>query len=127
MADNLSAIRDQVYQHRGSRVFYRAANGRRKAEARQGVITVCLTSRSGVPTPAKLDSGNQAESTGAGRSRTVTGAGAAPGQQGATAAGFGGTARGQWLGLDPASHHQMFNRSRHDIWVETSQTGNISH
>ncbi len=38
MADNLSAIRDQVYQHRGSRVFYRAANGRRKAEARQGVI-----------------------------------------------------------------------------------------
>ncbi len=38
MADNLRAIREQVYQHKGSRVFYRAANGRRKAEARQGVI-----------------------------------------------------------------------------------------
>lgn len=38
MADSLSAIREQVTQHRGSRVFYRAANGRRKAEARQGVI-----------------------------------------------------------------------------------------
>lgn len=25
-------------QHKGSRVFYRASNGRRKAEARQGVI-----------------------------------------------------------------------------------------
>jgi uncharacterized protein Veg len=34
----LSAIREQVTQYRGSRVFYRAANGRRKAEARQGVI-----------------------------------------------------------------------------------------
>ena len=38
MSDNLSAIREQVSQHRGSRVFYRAANGRRKAEARQGII-----------------------------------------------------------------------------------------
>lgn len=38
LADSLSAIREQVTQHRGSRVFYRAANGRRKAEARQGVI-----------------------------------------------------------------------------------------
>ncbi|MDR0765162.1 MAG: Veg family protein [Synergistaceae bacterium] len=38
MIDALSAIREQVIQYRGSRVFYRAANGRRKAEARQGVI-----------------------------------------------------------------------------------------
>lgn len=38
MPDNLNAIREQVIRHRGSRVFYRAANGRRKAEARQGVI-----------------------------------------------------------------------------------------
>ncbi|MDR1915090.1 MAG: Veg family protein [Synergistaceae bacterium] len=38
MTDTLSAIREQVTQYRGSRVFYRAANGRRKAEARQGVI-----------------------------------------------------------------------------------------
>ncbi len=38
LTDSLSAIREQVYLHRGSRVFYRAANGRRKAEARQGVI-----------------------------------------------------------------------------------------
>lgn len=38
MIDNLSAIRDEVYKHRGSQVFYRAANGRRKAEAKQGVI-----------------------------------------------------------------------------------------
>jgi uncharacterized protein Veg len=36
--DNLSAIREKVSQYRGSKVFYRAANGRRKAEARQGVI-----------------------------------------------------------------------------------------
>lgn len=38
MTDNLESIREQVEQHKGSRVFYRAANGRRKAEARQGVI-----------------------------------------------------------------------------------------
>lgn len=38
MADNLENIRAQVMQHKGSRVFYRASNGRRKAEARQGVI-----------------------------------------------------------------------------------------
>lgn len=38
MADSLSAIREQVSRYRGSRVFYRAANGRRKAEARQGII-----------------------------------------------------------------------------------------
>jgi uncharacterized protein Veg len=38
MTDTLSAIREQVTLHRGSRVFYRAANGRRKAEARQGII-----------------------------------------------------------------------------------------
>ncbi|MDR1943354.1 MAG: Veg family protein [Synergistaceae bacterium] len=38
MTDILREIREQVTQHRGSRVFYRAANGRRKAEARQGVI-----------------------------------------------------------------------------------------
>jgi uncharacterized protein Veg len=38
LTDMLSAIREQVTLHRGSRVFYRAANGRRKAEARQGVI-----------------------------------------------------------------------------------------
>ena len=36
--DALRAIREQVSRHRGSRVFYRAANGRRKAEARQGII-----------------------------------------------------------------------------------------
>ena len=36
--DSLRAIREQVTRHRGSRVFYKAANGRRKAEARQGVI-----------------------------------------------------------------------------------------
>ncbi|MDR3353464.1 MAG: Veg family protein [Synergistaceae bacterium] len=38
MTDTLGAIREQVSQYRGSRVFYRAANGRRKAEARQGII-----------------------------------------------------------------------------------------
>jgi uncharacterized protein Veg len=38
LPDTLSAIREQVTLYRGSRVFYRAANGRRKAEARQGVI-----------------------------------------------------------------------------------------
>jgi uncharacterized protein Veg len=38
LVDSLSAIREKVSQYRGSRVFYRAANGRRKAEARQGVI-----------------------------------------------------------------------------------------
>ena len=36
--DSLSAIREKVSQYRGSRVFYKAANGRRKAEARQGII-----------------------------------------------------------------------------------------
>lgn len=38
MSVDLESIREQVEQHKGSRVFYRAANGRRKAEARQGVI-----------------------------------------------------------------------------------------
>lgn len=38
LSDNLEAIRQQVSLHKGSRVFYRAANGRRKAEAKQGVI-----------------------------------------------------------------------------------------
>ncbi|MDR0649300.1 MAG: Veg family protein [Synergistaceae bacterium] len=38
MVDSLRAIREKVSQYRGSRVFYRAANGRRKAEARQGII-----------------------------------------------------------------------------------------
>jgi uncharacterized protein Veg len=38
LVDSLSAIREKVSQYRGSRVFYKAANGRRKAEARQGVI-----------------------------------------------------------------------------------------
>ncbi|MDR1482014.1 MAG: Veg family protein [Synergistaceae bacterium] len=38
MTDTLAAIREQVSQYRGSRVFYRAANGRRKAESRQGII-----------------------------------------------------------------------------------------
>jgi uncharacterized protein Veg len=38
VVDSLSAIREKVSQYRGSRVFYKAANGRRKAEARQGVI-----------------------------------------------------------------------------------------
>ena len=38
LPDNLSAIRERVSLYRGSRVFYRAANGRRKTETRQGVI-----------------------------------------------------------------------------------------
>jgi uncharacterized protein Veg len=38
LVDSLSAIRETVSRYRGSRVFYKAANGRRKAEARQGVI-----------------------------------------------------------------------------------------
>jgi uncharacterized protein Veg len=38
LVDSLSAIRERVSQYRGSKVFYKAANGRRKAEARQGVI-----------------------------------------------------------------------------------------
>jgi uncharacterized protein Veg len=38
LVDSLSAIREKVSQYRGSRVFYKAANGRRKAEARQGII-----------------------------------------------------------------------------------------
>ncbi|MDR1019186.1 MAG: Veg family protein [Synergistaceae bacterium] len=38
MVDSLRAIREKVSQYRGSRVFYKAANGRRKAEARQGII-----------------------------------------------------------------------------------------
>jgi uncharacterized protein Veg len=38
LMDALSEIREQVTRHRGSRVFYRAANGRRKAESRQGII-----------------------------------------------------------------------------------------
>jgi uncharacterized protein Veg len=36
--DNLSAIRKEISQYRGSRVHYKAANGRRKAEAREGII-----------------------------------------------------------------------------------------
>jgi uncharacterized protein Veg len=38
LTDTISAIREQVSQYRGYRVFYRAVNGRRKAEARQGII-----------------------------------------------------------------------------------------
>lgn len=38
MSDILNSIRAQVALHKGANVFYRAANGRRKAEARQGVI-----------------------------------------------------------------------------------------
>ncbi len=38
MAISLHTIREQVKLHKGSRVFYRAMNGRRKVEERQGVI-----------------------------------------------------------------------------------------
>ena len=38
MAQNLDTIRELVRLHKGSRIFYRAANGRRKVEDRNGVI-----------------------------------------------------------------------------------------
>lgn len=38
MSRTLEAIRDIVSQHKGSRIYYRAANGRRKMEERSGVI-----------------------------------------------------------------------------------------
>ena len=38
MAQNLENIRELVRLHKGSRIFYRAANGRRKVEERNGVI-----------------------------------------------------------------------------------------
>jgi uncharacterized protein Veg len=38
MAQNLDTIRELVRLHKGSRIFYRAANGRRKVEERNGVI-----------------------------------------------------------------------------------------
>lgn len=38
MVGNLNAIRERIQQCKGFQVFYRAANGRRKMEARQGVI-----------------------------------------------------------------------------------------
>ncbi|MBP9627280.1 MAG: Veg family protein, partial [Synergistaceae bacterium] len=38
MAVSLTVIREQVQLHKGSRVFYRAMNGRRKMEERHGVI-----------------------------------------------------------------------------------------
>jgi uncharacterized protein Veg len=36
--DSIKAIREQVSQYKGSRVYYRASNGRRKADARYAVI-----------------------------------------------------------------------------------------
>ena len=38
MAQTLDTIRELVRLHKGSRIFYRAANGRRKVEERNGVI-----------------------------------------------------------------------------------------
>ena len=38
MAQNLEIIRELVRLHKGSRIFYRAANGRRKVEERNGII-----------------------------------------------------------------------------------------
>lgn len=38
LVGNLNAIREKVSQYKGFQVFYRAANGRRKMEARHGVI-----------------------------------------------------------------------------------------
>jgi uncharacterized protein Veg len=38
MAQTLESIREIVRLHKGSRIFYRAANGRRKMEERSGVI-----------------------------------------------------------------------------------------
>ena len=38
MAHSLDTIRELVRLHKGSRIFYRAANGRRKVEERNGVI-----------------------------------------------------------------------------------------
>ncbi len=38
MAQTLESIRDIVRLHKGYRIFYRAANGRRKIEERKGVI-----------------------------------------------------------------------------------------
>ncbi len=38
MAYTLDSIREIVSLHKGAKVFYRAANGRRKMEERRGVI-----------------------------------------------------------------------------------------
>ena len=38
MVHTIDTIRDLVRQQQGSRIFYRAANGRRKKEERTGVI-----------------------------------------------------------------------------------------
>ena len=38
MTRTLESIRDIVSRHKGSRIYYRAANGRRKMEERSGVI-----------------------------------------------------------------------------------------
>lgn len=38
MAQTLESIREAVRLHKGSRISYRAANGRRKMEERMGVI-----------------------------------------------------------------------------------------
>ena len=38
MAHSLDTIRELVRLHKGSRIFYRAANGRRKVEERNGAI-----------------------------------------------------------------------------------------
>ena len=38
MAQTLDTIRELVRLHKGSRIFYRAANGRRKVEERNGII-----------------------------------------------------------------------------------------
>ena len=38
MVHTIDTIRDLVHQQQGSRIFYRAANGRRKKEERTGVI-----------------------------------------------------------------------------------------
>jgi uncharacterized protein Veg len=38
MAGSIQCIRDNLRRHKGAAVCYRAANGRRKMEERQGVI-----------------------------------------------------------------------------------------
>lgn len=38
VARTVESIREAIGKHRGSRIFYRAANGRRKIEERSGVI-----------------------------------------------------------------------------------------
>lgn len=38
LAHTLESIREIVSQHKGSRIYYRAANGRRKMEERSGII-----------------------------------------------------------------------------------------